>query len=303
MMKVLVTGAKGFIGREVSMRLKLDHVVLEHVRSLSPGDKVSSNIIECDLEDENWLKHLTGVDAIIHLAAVAHNKSTNPTLVERVNVDATLNLANMAIEAGVKRFVFVSSIGVHGNNSVKPFNENDIPCPHSEYALSKLKAEKALLDLTRAEDLEVVVVRPPLVYGKGAPGNFRKLMRLVHSLPVLPFGLCTNKRNVISVQNLADFLVVCLEREEAANQIFCIAEDTSISIKDLTYSIAKGLGKRIYNIPIPKFLFLMGAALLGRSAEVQQLLWSLEVDSSKAHKLLGWKAPYSIDDSLSKLND
>lgn len=240
---------------------------------------------------------------IIHLAAVAHNNSNDPDYINEVNVNGTINLAQHAATIGVKRFVFISSIGVLGNSTTNllPFDEHSNGAAHSQYSQSKLDAENTLLKIAEETELEVVIIRPVLVYGLSAPGNFGKLVNLVNNVPMLPFALCKNKRSFISVDNLVDFISICIDHPKAKNEIFCISDGHDVSIREFTDGIAKGLNKRLIQLPIPVFIFKLLGKMMGKSEPIEQLIGDLQVDSTKARELLDWLPPLTMAKTLSKL--
>jgi nucleoside-diphosphate-sugar epimerase len=299
---VLVTGADGFIGSKVVKAISKHHIVKAGVRSTK-----SAEILENGFEIGNilgttqWLDKLVGIRTIIHLAAIAHNNSIDSNYITEVNVKGTINLAQQAADSGVKRFIFISSIGVLGNRTSKPFNEKSIASPHSDYATSKLQAEEGLLKISQETELEIVIIRPVLVYGEEAPGNFGKLVKLVNKMPILPFALCANKRSFISVDNLVDFISTCIEHPKANNEIFCISDGKDVSIRDLTDGIAIGLNKKLIQLPIPVSIFKLLGRIMGKSEAIEQLIGDLQVDSSKARELIDWTPPFTMSEVLGKL--
>lgn len=304
MNKVLVTGADGFIGSKVVSAVSINHIVIAGVRSSISASKLEPRIQIGDITAKTqWCDMLVNVSTIIHLAAVAHNNSNDPNYINEVNVKGTINLAQQAVKMGVKRFVFISSIGVLGNTTFIAFNEKSSAMPHSPYAESKLQAEIGLLKIAKESNLEVVIIRPVLVYGKGAPGNLAKLVNLINKVPMLPFGLCNNKRSFISVYNLVDFIATCVEHPKAKNEIFCISDGNDVSIKEFTDGIAKGLTKKIIQLPIPTSIFKLFGKVTGKSESIEQLIGDLQVDSSKARDLLGWSPPFTMAETLSRLKN
>lgn len=300
-MKILITGANGFIGSNLTSKLQQHHLVVGQGRTKNKESK-SMSFFEIDIDNQsNWQECLQDVGTIVHLASVAHNNSTDPDYINEVNVKGTINLAEQAISCGVKRFIFISSIGVLGNNTSKAFDEKSEVSPHSDYAKSKAQAEKTLLKLAQGTDLELVIIRPVLVYGIGAPGNFGKLVDLVRKTPLLPFALCRNQRSFISVENLVDFIATCIEHPKAKNEIFCISDGHDVSITDFTNGIAQALRKNLIQIPIPMFIFKLLGKVTGKSEQFNQLVGDLQVDSSKARNLLDWNPPESMTETLSKL--
>jgi nucleoside-diphosphate-sugar epimerase len=300
-MKILITVSYGFVGSTLTNKLKLVYTVIGHGRTgnnrSDPSEFFAININS----QSSWKACLSGVNTIIHLAAVAHDKSNDPELINDVNVNGTINLAQQAVKSSVKRFIFISSIGVLGNSTLTPFNERSPAGPHSSYAESKLQAESALLKIANESNMEVVIIRPVLVYGAGAPGNFGKLVNLVDRVPLLPFALCHNKRSFISVDNLVDFISVCIIHPKAKNQIFCISDGTDVSTREFTDGIAEGLNKGLIQLPIPVSIFRLLGKLTGKSHQIEQLIGDLQVDSSKARMLLDWAPPVSMAETFSKL--
>lgn len=301
MNKILITGATGFIGSALVERLKSEYRVICHSKTVDNSPS-NGDFFQLDINgNSNWKKYLNNVDTIIHLAAVAHNKSNDNNYINEVNVDGTINLASQAAQCGVKRFIFISSIGVLGNSTSTPFSELSVPAPHSQYAESKLLAENTLLKIAQESHLEVVIIRPVLVYGVGAPGNFAKLVNLVSKVPVLPFGLCNNQRSFLSVNNLVDFISICITHPNAKNETFCISDGVDVSIREFTDAIATGLDKKLIQLPISLPVIKLFASMVGKSELIEQLIGDLTVDISKAVQLLGWQASCSMPEVLSHL--
>ncbi|MEL4245549.1 NAD-dependent epimerase/dehydratase family protein [Shewanella xiamenensis] len=302
--KVLVTGSNGFIGNRLVSVLSDKFKVKAVVRQLKSQICVDKTYVLGGISGKTeWKTYLDDVNTIVHLAGVAHNNSNVNSYIEEVNVKGTINLAEQAATMGVKRFIFISSISVFGNESSKPYSEISIMHPQTFAAECKCKAEKALLKIAKNSDLEIVIIRPPLVYGVDAPGNAGKLIRLVEKIQLLPFGFCENKRSFISVENLSDFIAKCLEHPKAANQIFCISDGIDISIREFTNSIATGLDKKLIQLPVPVGFMLFVARLVGKSAMAEQLLGNLQIDSSNAKELLGWTPPYTMEQAMASLSE
>ncbi|MFZ7791705.1 NAD-dependent epimerase/dehydratase family protein [Acinetobacter lwoffii] len=302
-MNILLTGTSGFVGKTLLHQLnqsKKHYITVLTRAKISVFDNcihqiVSENIFECD-----WKSN---VDVVIHLAGRAHilnDQSVDPlTEFRKVNVEGTLQLARQALEKKVKRFIFMSSIGVNGSvTKQQPFTEDALPQPHADYAVSKLEAEQELKKLFAGSDTELVIIRPPLVYAAHAPGNFARLLKLVSTNLPLPFARTQNKRSFVALENLVDFIQVCIEHPNAANQTFLVADQNSISTRELVQYLKQGMGKTPYFIYIPQPLMKLGAACVGKSKLYEQLFESLEVDASKAQNLLGWTAPLSTQQAM-----
>ncbi|MCL1057889.1 NAD-dependent epimerase/dehydratase family protein [Shewanella gelidimarina] len=302
--KVLVTGSNGFIGKRLVSVLSDGFIVKAVVRQLKSSACIDKayEIGEISGSTE-WKACLDDVNTIVHLAGVAHNNSNVNDYINEVNVKGTINLARQAVNMGVKRFIFISTISVLGIKSKKPFNESSIMFPQSFAAECKCKAENALLKIAENSSLEVVIIRPALVYGIDAPGNVGKLVKLVQKIPFLPFGFCKNKRSFISVDNLIDFIKMCIHHPKAANKIFCISDDFDISIREFTDSIATGLNKKLIQLPVPIILMRLGARLVGKSSIAEQLLGNLQVDSSNVQDTLGWTPPYTMEQVMASLSE
>ena len=298
-MTILVTGATGFVGQNLTQLNQNFRCVIRAGEDHSFADSYTVSTIDASTD---WSNCFEGVDAIIHLAGLAHNKSYTDAEYRAVNTDGTLRLALKAAEAGVKRFVFVSSIGVNGTNSYdSAFLPSDVADPHNSYAQSKHEAELGLWDISKQTGLEVVVVRPTLVYGPNAPGNFGMLTKLVNSIPFLPFGLANNRRDFISVGNLVDLLIVCAKHKNAPGNIFLASESNTISTRDFVNAIAAGQDRKVFQIPIPVSFMRLAGLVIGKSAMIEQLFGNLEVDSSNLKGILNWTPPYSMKDSMAML--
>lgn len=280
------------------------------------GDLKSLQISEeCNLNDTDSLsltvqlnQVLSDCDVVVHSAARAHitREGFSEPLSEyrKVNRDATLVLARLAAEAGVKRFVYISSIGVNGNQNIYPFSEIDKPDPHDPYSISKFEAEQGLVSLVKETDMEVVIIRPPLVYGPGAPGNFARLVKWVKKGVPLPLGLVSNKRSLVALDNLVDFIVLCADRElspKAANEVFMISDDEDISTSELLSNVANAYNVKSRLLPIPVGIMKYAAKLLGKSELANRLFGNLQIDSSKARDLLRWNPVVTMEEQLAKM--
>ncbi|MEZ9597066.1 NAD-dependent epimerase/dehydratase family protein [Shewanella sp. 10N.261.52.F9] len=301
-MKVLLTGASGFVGRVlVSNEPSLFRCV---IRNQDADSFLDSYMINSLSKDTYWDGAFVGCDSVIHLAGLAHTNRASCDDFNVVNVEGTLHLASEAVKAGVRRFIFVSSIGVYGTStSQKSFSIHSPPKPHNYYSLSKYQAEVGLIDIAKKTGLEVVIIRPTLVYGALAPGNFGMLTKLVKKVPFLPFGACNNKRDFISVQNLADLLITCVNSPNAAGHTFLASDGETVSIKEFTNAIARGFNKKLIQLPVPVSLMYLAARLVGKVTMAEQLLGNLEVDSSNAQDVLGWVPPYTMEQAMASLSE
>jgi len=301
---VLLTGSTGFVGSALLAELKKlpEFRVVAAVRTaVSPasGDVVVVGNIDGTTD---YSSVLNGVDVVVHAAARAHimrDEVADPLAEFReVNVEGTLNLAKQTVAAGVKRFVFISSIGVHGLNSTRPFKETDIEAPHDAYAISKYEAEQGLRKLATETGLEVVIIRPPLVYGGSAPGNFRSLINLASKSVPLPFGSVNNNRSMVYVGNLVSFIIRCIQHPMAANQTFLVSDGEDVSLRNLVTYIRLCLGRSPRLLPVPVGLFKLAGVLTGKRGVVDRLVGDLQVDSSKVRTLLGWVPPYTVEQGI-----
>jgi nucleoside-diphosphate-sugar epimerase len=302
-MQVLVTGATGFIGRHlVDALLRRGHRVSCVVRRASeiPPALHAEPVVRIEIDDIagdiDWAPRLQGVDAVVHLAARVHvmqETAADPLeSFRRVNALGTRRLAEAAVAAGVRRFVYVSSIKVNGEStSDAPFRADDAPAPADPYAVSKLEAERRLWGLAAKSATEFVVVRPPLVYGPGVKGNFARLVQWVERGLPLPLGAIRNRRSLLAVENLVDFLGVCLVHPRAAGEVFLVADGHDWSTPQLIRAIAAALQRPPRLIPVPAWLLTGAAGLLGRRAAIARLCGSLQVDIAKNREWLEWAPP------------
>ncbi|TBV08274.1 UDP-glucose 4-epimerase family protein [Phytopseudomonas dryadis] len=304
---VLVTGGTGFVGGAVLSRLAAEGqyitaVVRDPLASL-PGTVRMIVVPDFDVVTD-WSDVLQGCGVIIHSAARTHvmNDQSIDPLAEfrKVNVDCTLNLARQAATAGIKRFIFISSIKVNGEGTPlgKPYNASDAPAPEDAYGQSKQEAEQGLVQLASETGMEVVIIRPPLVYGPGVKGNFASMIKLVEKGLPLPLGAIHNKRSLVGIDNLVDLIICCIDHPAAANQVFLAGDGEDLSTTELLGGVGKAMGKPARLIPLPTGLLQFGARLLGKKAMAQRLLGSLQVDISKTCELLDWKPPYTVQEGL-----
>ncbi len=309
----LITGASGFIGRSLALSTREDvpSLVLcarDLVKVVNFRDDHKLIAIESIGSRTNWMTALEGVKVVVHCAARAHvmrELAADALAAYReVNVAGTLRLAQQAAVSGVQRFVFLSSIGVNGNLTTDPFTEATDPHPHDAYAVSKFEAEQALLDLAAKTGMEVVIIRPPLVYGPCAPGNFGSLVRAVQRGLPLPLGAVHNKRSLVALDNLVSLVLLCADRAGsplAANQVFVVADGEDVSTSTLLRMVANAAGRPSRLLPVPSSWLRAGASLLGKRAVADRLLGNLQVDAAKARTLLGWRPVVTMDEQLAKM--
>ncbi|MFN3751972.1 MAG: UDP-glucose 4-epimerase family protein [Thiobacillus sp.] len=300
-MKALITGAAGFVGRALCSRLAASgDAVVPAVRGKSglPNEIVVGNLDA----STDWGLALAGCDAVIHLAARVHvmrDTAADPLARYRAtNTEATLNLARQAAQAGVRRFVFISTIKVNGEGRDTPYRETDAAAPEDAYAISKWEAEQGLWQIARETGLEVVVLRPPLVYGPGVKANFRRLLDTVARGWPLPLGAIDNRRSLLYLGNFVDAIRVCVEHPAAAGQTFLLDDGEPVSTPALIGAVARAMGRPARLLPVPVGMLEFAGALLGKRAAVQRLTGSLWLDSSLIRSRLGWTPPYSMQDGL-----
>lgn len=309
MTNVLITGANGFIGSSIVMKLVTldDYKVRVAVRKKGVIFPDSVEVFEnLDVSAEtDWTRALEKIDIVVHCAARVHimkDISKDPISdFRKINTDGTLNLARQAELSGAKRFVFLSSLGVNGEKTIgHPFKADDTPHPHSPYTQSKMEAEIGLMEVSKKNKMSVVIIRPPLVYGENAPGNFGSLISMVKKPIPLPLGAVKNKRSFVFLDNLVDMIICCLRHPNAANQVFLVSDDEDLSTTQLIKKIGKALGKSVFLLPIPVFILMASAKFIGKAKVAQQLLGTLQVDIEKTKSRLGWTPPFSVDDALRK---
>ncbi len=307
MAKILVTGATGFVGRSlVPALLKAGHKVRCAVSQKVDSLQTEQVVIDRLENQKDWSEALQGIDTIIHLAARVHimnDKSKSP-LDEycKVNSLATKNLADQAAEHGVKRFIFLSSIKVNGESTAKgfPFTEESIAEPEDPYGQSKLNAEQYLHSISQSTKMKIVILRPPLIYGAGVKANFLKLLKLVDRGLPLPFGKVQNRRSFIYIDNLTSAICAVIDAPEAANQVYLVADDDSLSLAHLMDLIAKEMKVKSRLIAVPVNVLTCCLKLLGLKNLSSRLLGSLEVSNSKIKSQLGWNPPVSSVEGLGR---
>ena len=306
---VLVTGASGFVGQALCAQLvQSGAAVRGSYRGVKANATLAEGVEQISVSTVNeatdWSAALISVNVIVHLAARVHvMMDTEPdplTAFRTVNVDGTLNLARQAANAGVRRFVFISSIKVNGEITPigQGFTELDTPKPSDDYGLSKLEAELALLQLSANSGMELVIIRPPLVYGFGVKANFASLVRAVNRGWPLPLGAVHNQRSFISLNNLVDFIVFCINHPQAANQTFLVSDGQDLSTTELVRGMADAARVPLRLLPVPAWALQKAASLIGKGDVAQRLFGNLQVNISKARKMLNWHPPVSVSEGL-----
>lgn len=305
-MNILLTGATGFLGGRLAATLpsKSDVNLTAAVRSRVAIP--AAHVVEVSGLDGNtdWSLALANQEIVIHAAARTHimkDEVDDPLSEYRlVNVDGTLNLARQASAFRVKRFIFISSIKVNGEQTPKDqaFKADDIPAPEDAYGISKWEAELGLQKIATETGMEVVIIRPPLVYGPGVKGNFASINNLIAMGLLLPLGSIQNQRSFVGVDNLIDLIITCIYHPAAANQVFLASDGQDLSTTELLRFIATSAGKPSRLIPVPGYFLMLAATVLGKKKMAQRLMGSLQVDISKARDLLGWEPAISVEEGL-----
>lgn len=309
MNKIMVTGAGGFIGRSLcDYLLSAGYSVIKVMRANNDqgannnGNNLFTDLALCEIP-VHILKHTR---IIVHCAGRAHipedNKSNSLHLHRIANVTATERLARQAASAGVKRFIFISSIGVNGTETQtgRKFTASDPVAPNNAYTRSKYEAEQILQKISNETGLEVVIIRPPLVYGLGAPGNFQRLIKAINMKVPLPFGSVGNLRSIVGIDNLIDLIVICLEHPKAPGQVFLVCDGEDVSTTELIRKTASAMGKKIWLISMCEPLLRFAASMIGKQEMVKNLFGSLQIDTTKTQCLLGWTPKIPLDQGLRK---
>lgn len=309
-MHILLTGASGFVGKGLLMRFvdESEYRVRAALRPHAMGSsRADSEVPVGDLGGgTDWREALADCQVVIHSAARVHvmNDAASDPLIEfrKVNVEGTLNLAAQAATSGVKRFIFISSIKVNGEGTSlgSPYTAEDSLNPVDPYGVSKLEAERGLRKIASETGMEVVIIRPVLVYGPGVKANFHTMMSWLNKGIPLPLGTINNRRSLVALDNLVDLILTCVTHPSAANQTFLVSDGEDLSTTELLRRMGSSLGKPARLLPVPSWLLVAGAALIGKRSVSDRLCGSLQVDINKTHEVLSWSPPVSVDEALSK---
>jgi len=306
MKRVLVTGANGFIGTNLCKKLMGENFrVLGAVRSgkasLLPEGVEATHIESID-GDTDWKNTLEGVNTVVHLAARVHvmkDSASDPfSECRKVNVMGSERLALAAAQYGVKRFIFISSVKVNGEENVRAYKESDAPAPRDSYGISKMQAEKRIKEITADSDMDFVILRPPLVFGPGVKANFLKLIKTVDKGTPLPLASVQNRRSLIYIENLIHAIITCIQHPNAGDQTYFVSDDEDVSTSELIQKIASALNKSARLFPFPQLLLFILGRLIGKGPAVDRLIGSLTVDISKIKQGLGWKPPYTPEEGI-----
>ena len=308
-MPVLVTGANGFVGSALCEKLEKVGIPVRRGVKLRLGASMDFNdtVVANVFSETNWSQALQNVEQVVHLAARVHvapsNSGVQARIFQQVNVEGTSNLVRQAAIAGVKRFVFLSSVKVNGEFTElnRPFRHNDVPAPRDFYALSKFEAEAEVRRISAESGMEAVIIRPPLVYGPGVRANFESMMRLLARNIPLPLGaIKENRRSFVAMENLVDMIVISLSHPAAANQILLVSDDEDLSTVELLTRTGNLLGCPARLFSVPPVLLGLGAMLIRKQGAYNRLCQSLQLDIQRTRKLLDWSPPVSLEDGLRK---
>lgn len=308
--KILLVGSTGFVGRHLAFELKRRGYAFRATTRAEEqkfDDEIEFAVTGDITTKMNWLPCMEGISTVIYTAARAHITGKNATKqlgqYMSINADAAINCANMAIASGIKRFIYISSIKVNGEFTGlnKPYTFDQLPQPEDSYALSKFAAENELLKLSAEKKIEVVIIRPPLVYGLGVRANFLQLMKLIKFKVPLPLGLAKrNKRSFVGVDNLVDLIITCISHPNAKNNIFLVSDGEDVSTVDLIKMLGLAMGVKVLLVPVPKIIIEIISKVLGVPGVSRRLFGSLQVDISHTRDQLGWTPPVPMKVGLEK---
>lgn len=305
-MSILLTGSNGFVGSRLVDRLATQNLICAVRKKGGFGNSVTVGDITSTTDWSSCFELGNGVKVVIHCAARVHimgDQAADPlTEFREVNTFGTLKLARQAAAAGVKRFVFISSIKVNGESTElnKPYHYNDPYRPEDPYGQSKAEAENGLNEIARQSDMEVVIIRPPLVYGPGVKANFASMIRLASRNLPLPLGAISNKRSLVALDNLVDLIVTCIDHPKAANQTFLVSDDRDVSTTELLEQLTIAAGNKSCLLPVPMKLIQLAAVMIGKRAIADRLCGSLQVDISHTKNTLGWVPPLSFEQGIAR---
>lgn len=306
----MVTGAGGFVGQYLCSILEEAGIELVPVfrRRGQVSEKVFQQAVVCKTIDgtADWTNELLNVEVVIHLAAKVHvmhsDEAGDLVSFREINVEGTKNLANQAANSGVNRFIYLSSIKVNGEQTDdQPFVAGQAPDPEDSYAISKMEAEEALRLIQKTTKMEVVIIRPPLVYGPGVKGNLLALVNLIKKGIPLPLGTVDNRRDLVSIYNLCDLIRVCILHPTAPDDTLLVSDNEPISTTEMIRFIAKGLNQNVRLFPVPIWALKYVAGLFGKKEEVEKLTGNLQIDMSPTQRVFGWKPPFTVAESFQKM--
>jgi nucleoside-diphosphate-sugar epimerase len=302
-MSILLTGATGFIGSHL-LSLSTEFEFKAVVRNSNFSSSIGNDVFYLDSISSltNWREAFHGVSVVVHCAARAHIMTDlgidTLECYRQTNTAGTLTLARQAAAAGVNRFIFISTIGVNGLITHKPFKFDDFPDPQEAYAVSKYEAEAGLQEIAKETGMEVVIIRPPLVYGANAPGTFGRFSALAKKNFPLPLGAIDNKRSLVSIDNLVDLITTCIDHPKAANQTFLVSDDNDVSTSHLLRLMILSAGKTPLLLPVSVNILRFFAGLLGKESVIDRMSSNLQVDISHTKSTLGWKPPVSFEEGI-----
>ena len=300
---VLITGATGFIGKKLVSKLSAKEKVVAAVRSINT--EIEKSVVQVQVgsinSETNWKPCLEGVDVVIHLAARTSSKQGGKESINTVNSHATINLAHQASEMKVRRFIFISSVKVNGENTFgRAFTADDVCKPESDYGLSKFKAEQGLFAISNENEMEIVVIRPPLVYGGNSRGNFNLLLKLISIGVPLPLGNIKNRRSLVCVDNLVSLISTCILHPDAKNRVFLVSDDYDLSTSELLIQLGRAFGFNVRLIPVPSEFLKKSLPFVGGRRIAMRLFGDLQVDIDETKKVLNWYPPVKTLDALKK---